>query len=217
MLNRYGLIDIDKILREQGEPPPPVDASQEPPPEEKEDPDEAQEKARSDGESEDLDEFRRTHADAIYALVRARGEYGMDATLRSLKMKFEDSGVDKPFIAVLDQQTTGMKGEPHIAMLAKLHNGAASGGAARFKTPGEASSFAEVLNDLYDDTTFDVDPTGPTTQMRTIPELCATRRAMRRQRPRPPKHSRDSRSGSRACGSRPRTILAPRSAPCRRA
>jgi len=88
MLNRYGLIDIDKILREQLEPPPPDggplppqgggDGSpSDPPPDAPpaESSDEKLKKQKDTARDEDLVAFRRKHGDAIYRVVQAYKNY----------------------------------------------------------------------------------------------------------------------------------------------
>jgi hypothetical protein len=167
MLNRYGLVDIDKILKEQGEeqpagadpqagaaPPPP------PPPPEEEDPNEKIEKTKADSNESDLADFRKKHSDMIYSVVKQSGgdRYNRDLTMRGLRAKFENSGVDKPFIAVFDRATTGLDGTKHLGFIASLHHeGKLSGNKIVFQSPGDASSFAEVAQELRDDLTFETD------------------------------------------------------------
>jgi len=163
MLNRYGLIDIDKILREQGGEPAGADpqaVAAPPPPEE--DPNEKIDKTRRESNNSDLDDFRKEHADTIYNIVKSGGEtsYNRNATLRELRAKFENSGVDKPFIAVFSRETTGLDGTKHLSLLASLHHdGKLSGNKIVFQSPGDASSFAEVAQELRDDLSFEADGT----------------------------------------------------------
>jgi len=171
MLNRYGLIDIDKILREQGEEQP---AGQDPaaapeavaPPPEPESPDEKIDKARNKDQDADLAGFRRKHADIIYHVSRSRDQddYGRNSSLRSLQAKFEDSGIDEPFFMIFDPATTGLSGRNHLAMIASLlHNGKLSGGGIKFSNAGDASLFAEKAPEIRDDLAFEVGTQDPTT------------------------------------------------------
>jgi hypothetical protein len=171
MLNRYGLIDIDKILREQGEEEQPAgdpgaappEAAAPPPPEE--DPDEKIDAAREKSQDPDLAEFRQNHAAIIYRIAHDRGEaheYSRNAAIRSLQQKFETSGVQKPFFIVFDPQTSGLKGGRHLSLIAALHHfGKVSGGKIKFRNAGNAASFAENAPALRDDLEFEVgeDPT----------------------------------------------------------
>ena len=189
MLNRYGLIDIEKILREQGELPPDAgaspapDAGAAPPPAPAESPDDKIKMVKDKGREEDLATFRRKHADAIYRLVQAHKNYqkaGSGATDRdtlnpgvsdrysfntqnqNLRAKFEDSGIDAPFIAILSTESTGLEGDRHIRFLTAIHGGHA-GGAGRymFRSPGAAQEFAETVGELRSDLAFEVSKGDP--------------------------------------------------------
>jgi len=168
MLNRYGLIDIDKLLREQGEEQPagqdPGAAPPEeaPPPPAKKDPVEKMDQAQN----EDLAEFRKKHAGIIYRVSRSRDQddYGRNSSIRSLQSKFEDSGIDEPFFMLFDPETTGLRGRRHLALIASLlHNGRISGGRAKFRNAGDASLFAEKVPEIRDDLAFEVGEQDPTT------------------------------------------------------
>lgn len=169
MLNRYGLFDITKWMSEQEAPqgiPPatsgdsaaalPPDASAPPAPEEG--PDEKIEKQKKEANTDDLASFRRKHAAVIYQLTKG----GDNASLRELRDKFSESGIDKPFITIFNQSATGMEGSKHIARLASLHGGSSGQGRAEFQSPGSAQEFADALNDLYDDQEFTADGTSVT-------------------------------------------------------
>lgn len=165
MLNRYGLFDIEKFLREQDEPSPQEpapapEAAPAPPPEE--DPDEKIDNARAKNQDADLVDFRKRHADLIYQIANAYGSEDRrvdnDTFLRALKQKFDTSGVDQPLFVLFDPETTGLKGPQHLALIAALHHdGEVKGGQVRFHSAGDASSFAEYAPSIRGDISFEVD------------------------------------------------------------
>lgn len=169
MLNRYGLIDIDKILREQGEDPagqdqagaPPEDA---PPAEPPEDPDEKIDSARQKNQDTDLGDFRKKHATLIYQIAQNNdpGDYGRNTSMQSLRQKFEDSGIDKPFFVLFDPQTSGLSGSKHLSLIASMHRGRLSGSKIQFPSGGEAAEFAEKAGEVRDDLEFTTDEQDPT-------------------------------------------------------
>ena len=163
MLNRYGLFDIDGWMKEQAVPNPTEAPPPPPPPGSDEDPDEKRDEQNTEADSQDLVDFRRKHATTIYEISSGRGDrQSRNATMRELHGDFAETGIDRPFIVVFDQKTTGLKGPKHIALLAKLHGGGANNGGAEFQTPGAASEFADSLNSLYDDLEFEVGEDEPT-------------------------------------------------------
>ena len=186
MLNRYGLIDIDKILREQDEPPPegggpPPAGGEQPAPPPEEDPDEKIKVSKDKAKEEDLVEFRRQHADAIYRLVQAYrnyrksdtggnaypdtsadSRYSFDTQIRSLKSKYEDAGIDAPFIIVFNEGATGLEGDIHLRFLTAIHGGRAGGrGRFMFQSPGAAAEFVEAAEALRDDLDFEAEKGDP--------------------------------------------------------
>ena len=168
MLNRSGLIDMDKILREQGEEmpaggPPPEEG---PPPPPEEDPDEKVDKVRDDSNSSDLADFRKEHSDIIYRIAHTGAggpqDFNRNAEMRSLQRKFETSGVDDPFFLAFDPQTSGLSGTRHLSMIASLSKGSLSGGRIKFQNSGAASTFAEKVPEIRDDLAFEVSEQDPT-------------------------------------------------------
>jgi hypothetical protein len=170
MLNRYGLFDIEKFLREQDEPQP-ADAMQSgvapplpppPPASPPEDPDEKIDQARQKNQDADLVDFRRRHADEIYSIAHGDDDpgddFGRNASLRSLQQKFDTSGVDQPFFVLFDPATTGMDGQRHLALIADLHHeGRIVKDTAKFHSAGDASAFAEWAPSIRPDLSFEVD------------------------------------------------------------
>jgi hypothetical protein len=170
MLNRYGLFDIEKFLREQDEPqapavappegaPPAAPAPPAPPPE---DPDERIDKARQKNQDADLVDFRKRHGDLIYQVANAYGSKSQridaNAFVRDLKQRFDRSGVDKPFFVLFDPATTGLDGDRHLSFIAAMHHeGVASGSQVTFHSAGDAASFAENAALIRDDLSFEVD------------------------------------------------------------
>lgn len=165
MLNRYGLIDVD-ALREAAEAAEEEPAGEGPPPPEGDDPTETLDKAKSDNQSSDLDQFRSEHKDVIYRISRSRdsNDYGRNTELQMLRSKFNKSGVDKPFFVVFDPATSGLKGRSHLSLIASLHHGGTvSGSTVRFLSAGDATEFAAKAPEIRDDLSFEVGQTDPTT------------------------------------------------------
>jgi hypothetical protein len=188
MLNRYGLFDIEKLLREQGEPPAPAPQAAPPPAPPEEDPDDKRRDSLNKARDEDLDEFRKDHSDAIYRVVQtylaykksgrkqqdprivdqsANERYAFSTELQGLKDKFDGAGIDAPVIAAFDSDTTGLHGNGHIAMLAGIAGAkfTAHGedeGRLEFNTPGEAREFGETVDAMRDDIEFAADKNEPT-------------------------------------------------------
>lgn len=171
MLNRFGLVDIDKILREQGEgdpagPPdqagaPPGGA---PPDQAPEDPNEKIDQAREKNQATDLVSFRRKHADLIYRVAQQNdpADYGWLTSLQSLQEKFEESGNDEPFFVLFDPQTSGLSGSRHLSLIASMHRGRLAGSRIQFPSGGEAAEFAEKAGEVRDDLEFTTDEQDPT-------------------------------------------------------
>ena len=166
MLNRYGLFDITKFLREQDEPPPGGEGQapegEAPPP--PEDPDEKIDAARADNQAQDLASFRKTHADLIYRIAQENdpSDFGWETSLQTLQQKFEKSGNDEPLFAIFDPATSGLSGREHLSLIASMqHHGRVSGNEIRFQSAGDASEFAEIAPSLRNDLEFEVSRANP--------------------------------------------------------
>lgn len=180
MLNRYGLVDINKILKEQepGEEPPPEASPEEeqpageeeggepaPPAPPAEDPDEKIDKARDENQAQDLASFRKKHSDIIYRVAQENdpADYGWINSLASLQQKFEKSGNDEPFFMIFDPATSGLSGRKHLSFVASMqHRGRVSGNKIRFLSAGDASEFVEEVPAIRDDLEFKISESDPT-------------------------------------------------------
>lgn len=174
MLNRYGLFDVDKFLREQDAPPPPPGQdppqggspppADGPPPPPPEDPDEKIKGLRDKQRDEDLEQFQRDHGQSVYRLVRIwrnakrdpeSERFALDAALRDLRSKYYDANIDSPLVSLLTTDLTGLKGAEHLDFVANIHGGNASGNKVMFRSPGDAQKFAEAMQLARPDLTFD--------------------------------------------------------------